>query len=115
MSGSRRLCRSDCGEAWAKQEGDRAMSEDFEVSGPEISRRKLLQYGLAAGGAFALGGSGLESASAAFARLGAGGPFKGPVSKLKPYNPNAPAGQAPPSSIPRSMAWVAETDTAYWL
>jgi len=91
------------------------MSEDFEVSGPEISRRKLLQYGLAAGGAFALGGSGLESASAAFARLGAGGPFKGPVSKLKPYNPNAPAGQAPPSSIPRSMAWVAETDTAYWL
>ena len=86
-----------------------------------LSRRSVLKYGAAAGALAVVGArhSMLEARSSS-ARLSpyglpGGAPFKGPVSALKPYNPNVPAGTKPPSSLPKSLAWDTEADTAYWL
>ena len=44
-----------------------------------------------------------------------GGPFQGTGVGFETYNPNMPAGTEPPSSLPKSLAWDTEADTAYWL
>jgi ribose transport system substrate-binding protein len=97
------------------------MPEHEDTAAPQLSRRQLLQYGAASIGAVALAGKigpNLRSVAPNFGRFAdglPGSPFKGPVSMLKAYNPNLPAGAKPPSSLPKSLAWDTETDTAYWL
>ena len=86
-----------------------------------LTRRNVLKYGAAAGALAVIGArhSMLEARSPSLRLspygLPGGVPFKGPASALKAYNPNVPAGMKPPSSLPKSLAWDTEADTAYWL
>lgn len=76
----------------------------------------VVAAGIAAcgGGGGSTAASGGSSNSTASSQSQGGSPFKGPTSALKPYDPSAPAGQAPPD-MTKVVAFANQTDTGFFL